>query len=399
MALLRLPDTQFFAFDQLSSTKVFVRQYFNAFCDNQGTSGSARRSSVLKSLDRQIFRLCHRLLNRPAAVPFGFVLETMHIFGTAQADLVVGARAWLESSPDALSALQHWLVSFSSGQNQSSVCHTAAGTYKCLERLIVSDAIANCVLSSSFMDILRADAARLADSAEANDLITCLDFYSSFGRYSSSGEEAGEPSDSFFRNKSIRIRQVRRDLPGRSFVDISEAIVENANTLGQGTGKVVDEEASYNRGTAFADFDMRTKLLLQSLQQQGNNRDAGPASSDLKARILSLAYDPNDDELDDTYETQAMQAGQSEGIMPNGTLSLDETLYPVWVKSPNLFDRKSRKDKARLELQQKLGTGPEVVEGWATMLKRDERRQHKLADQFSFRGEQVPLAQTKWSSK
>ena len=138
-----------------------------------------------------------------------------------------------------------------------------------------------------------------------------------------------------------------------------------------------------------------------------------------KARILAAlaAFDSDDDERDDTYDT-ADVGGTVEVSGPDSMNTyvgstainsdvggdpaqdaMDEVLFKAWKTNQSWFARDSntRKQVERAALRKTTGLTDEAIEGWAMMLSRDPRRMRKLEAKFSgFSGQTVELRRSKW---
>lgn len=123
-----------------------------------------------------------------------------------------------------------------------------------------------------------------------------------------------------------------------------------------------------------------------------------------KAAILSAlaAFDSDDDERDDTYDTADVGGTVTNEDAPTDTQeSHEEALFLAYKSSPALFgrDKATREGRPRAELREAVGMTDEAIEGWAIMLNRDPRKQRRLEAQFSqFGGQQNLLAPTSWKA-
>lgn len=128
-------------------------------------------------------------------------------------------------------------------------------------------------------------------------------------------------------------------------------------------------------------------------------------STDIKQKVLSLAYDPNDDELDDTYEQ--FEGAAIVDIQNNDELgeaskadvpSFDNLLFATFETDPGVFDRGARKAPARQDLRARTNLSDEQIEGWKAMLDREPSRLKRLIKDNAFAGNQKDLESTWWSA-
>ena len=131
-------------------------------------------------------------------------------------------------------------------------------------------------------------------------------------------------------------------------------------------------------------------------------QDKSTAAS--KAAILSAlaAFDSDDDERDDTYDT-ADVGGTVDANNPDDTADgankYDEVLFKAYKSLPKVFDRDAatRRGRERAQLRSDTGMTDETIEGWGLMLSRDQRQMRRLEAQFStFGGAQQGLVSTAW---
>lgn len=121
-----------------------------------------------------------------------------------------------------------------------------------------------------------------------------------------------------------------------------------------------------------------------------------------KAAILSAlaAFDSDDDERDDTYDT-ADVGGTVDSTNPEESQDQphDEVLFKTFKANPKAFgrDADTRRGKQRADLRLETGMTDEAIEGWGLMLSRDARQMRKLEAKFStFRGNQNEIKSTAW---
>lgn len=176
------------------------------------------------------------------------------------------------------------------------------------------------------------------------------------------------------------------------------------------------------------DDDEFDKLDISSSRLHFGRKDAEKTADDIlkdrsrapeKARILAAlaAFDSDDDERDDTYDT-ADVGGTVEVSGPDGINlrdertgissdvggdpaqdAMDEVLFKAWKSGQSVFARDSatRKQVERAALRKTTGLTDEAIEGWAMMLTRDPRRMRKLEAKFSgFSGQTTQLGRSRW---
>lgn len=172
------------------------------------------------------------------------------------------------------------------------------------------------------------------------------------------------------------------------------------------------------------DDDELDNLAVEAGKLHFGRKDRGTADDALKdrahapdkARILAAlaAFDSDDDERDDTYDTAdvggTVEVSGPDGLNLDATRSgggagsaeqdaQDEVLFKSYKVNPGIFarDGATRKSKERLKLKEESGLTDEAIEGWAIMLSRDSRRLRRLEAKFSnFSGQQVQLQTTRW---
>lgn len=138
-------------------------------------------------------------------------------------------------------------------------------------------------------------------------------------------------------------------------------------------------------------------------------------TSSAKAAILSAlaAFDSDSDERDDTYDASDV-GGTVDTALPGTSDDIDtdprahhnhnhdETLFRAFQAAPETFDRNTslRRGPARAALRLATGMTDEAIEGWATMLRRDPRRLHRLEATFSIStgAQQLELASSAYRS-
>lgn len=97
----------------------------------------------------------------------------------------------------------------------------------------------------------------------------------------------------------------------------------------------------------------------------------------VKRRTLQMALEYLDEDPDDTmeYGTEAQTLSTADRRL----VEQDKMLYQAFSSSPQLFEKSARKTKERDQLRKKFDWTDEQLEGWAVMVKRDPKRQSKLA--------------------
>lgn len=128
------------------------------------------------------------------------------------------------------------------------------------------------------------------------------------------------------------------------------------------------------------------------------------SSAPNKAAILSAlaAFDSDDDERDDTYDTADVGGTVTNEDAPTDSQDIhEEALFLAYKSSPTIFgrDKASREGRPRAKLREEVGMTDEAIEGWAIMLNRDPRKLRRLEAQFSsFSGQQNLLAPSSWKA-
>ncbi|KAK9478484.1 hypothetical protein V1514DRAFT_330829 [Lipomyces japonicus] len=132
---------------------------------------------------------------------------------------------------------------------------------------------------------------------------------------------------------------------------------------------------------------------------------AAPAMNDKQKIIdrIKQIWDDDEDERDDTYDdveagAQVYSAEPGESFNDSSgqqqqqqqqdqrDQDVEKYLWAIYTSSQSEFDRKSRGSKVRNQIKTATSWTDEQVEGWATMLRRDPRRQKRLETQFMFKG-------------
>lgn len=189
--------------------------------------------------------------------------------------------------------------------------------------------------------------------------------------------------------KSLAVADVRQ--PARR--DVSDIPMAPRNNIYDGDSfdrlEIGDGQVSQGRRLS-NDAD---KLLKQSL------------TSEQKRKVLSLAYDPDDDELDDTYdEHEGMPAidhqtgDELDGAVGANLPSIDDLLFMSFESSPEVFERSARKSAGRQDLRARTNLSDEQIEGWKAMLDREPSRARKLAEKHAFAGQQAEVQSSRWQA-
>ncbi len=177
------------------------------------------------------------------------------------------------------------------------------------------------------------------------------------------------------------------------------------------------------------DDDEFDQLAINTSNLHFGRKDAKKTADDVlkdrqqapdRARIMAAlaAFDSDDDERDDTYDTADI-GGTVEVSGPDGINlgdprnnsnfgqaesaqdARDEMLFKVWKQSAEVFgrDTATRRSQPREVLKRETGMTDEALEGWALMLTRDPRRMRKLEARFSgFSGQQQDIGSSRWQA-
>ncbi|KAI9797902.1 MAG: hypothetical protein M1833_005102 [Piccolia ochrophora] len=135
-----------------------------------------------------------------------------------------------------------------------------------------------------------------------------------------------------------------------------------------------------------------------------NDRSKAPSKSAILSALA--AFDPDDDEHDDTYDMSDV-GGTVDNAAPTAADDVDADLrdhneaplYSAYRLSPAVFDRDAaaRRGKARAALRSETGMTDAAIEGWAIMLQRDPSNLRRLEAKYAtFGGGQRELAGTAW---
>ncbi|ORY82452.1 hypothetical protein BCR37DRAFT_303345 [Protomyces lactucae-debilis] len=386
--LLKVSDDVFFGSAQLAVTTKCLFDVFKHCCNE--SDYVALQSATLKI---NIFRLCHRLLSSSACLTFEFVLDASSFLYRQQSILVV-ARQWLVANETlAVSSARDWLESLKQGDHNVLLSFTKRSIFRCLERLIISPEVARCFQSAGWASLQQYIGYDRSNTAQADELKHCIDFYcGTIDQQQTPKSGRTEIDPDTLTEASDVVRKARLRYPNISVRELSNLI--DAGDLVRLPLHNADRSGlEYVRHFLQTELDTDSPLRLR--RQTSSEPSHLLANKYLKAKILSLAFDPDDDELDDTYESSTVTMVQSEF---KALSEMDALLFPVWKISPDLFKRTSRRTKERLELQERVDVDPELLEGWAVMLQRDRTRLSRLTDAFAFDGTQPVVASTKFSA-
>lgn len=158
---------------------------------------------------------------------------------------------------------------------------------------------------------------------------------------------------------------------------------------------------------------LKTSTRRDHIILPNENRKNAPAQDEVlsdpaehakqKAAIFAALanFDSDDDERDDTYDVAdvggtidsptVIGSGEPDGAGPvpdgggggrPGISELDVDLYKRYKSDADVFSRAAhtRRSPGRMELKKATGLADEVLEGWALMLGRDEKKRRKLED-------------------
>lgn len=145
-----------------------------------------------------------------------------------------------------------------------------------------------------------------------------------------------------------------------------------------------------------------------------SDRRSAPSKASILAALA--AFDPDDDERDDTYDAADAGAGVVPPLVRTNTEDLldgeedaavVEALFRALAADPAALarDPQARRSPARAALRRETGWSDERIEGWAVMLARDPARRRRLEERFgggawaagaSGRNAQAGLGRTAW---
>lgn len=100
---------------------------------------------------------------------------------------------------------------------------------------------------------------------------------------------------------------------------------------------------------------------------------------------LKLMYEADEDEHDDTYDEAEAVAGLAGGEHSKYD-KVEEYLWTLFKKDPQLLDRSSRKSPKRREIKNHTKWSDEQIEGWARMIQKSPKRAKALESKYMFRG-------------
>ncbi|SCU84017.1 LAME_0C07822g1_1 [Lachancea meyersii CBS 8951] len=108
-------------------------------------------------------------------------------------------------------------------------------------------------------------------------------------------------------------------------------------------------------------------------------------------RALSLLYQADEDEKDDTYDDAEAQpmAVPDEGSKSNSESSYEKAegyLWELLKDNKTLFERSGRGSKTRKDMKFTTSWSDEQIEGWARMLERSPKRAQVLEEKYMFKG-------------
>lgn len=136
---------------------------------------------------------------------------------------------------------------------------------------------------------------------------------------------------------------------------------------------------------------------------------SAPPPSSQKAAILSAlaAFDPDDDERDDTYDIAdvggTVDTTYDDDAVERREEVHEEALFNAYKMGPEVFNRDSetRRGKYRAALKSETGMTDEAIEGWGIMNGRDPRRLQRLERKYEMGGgaaSQTELGRSSWTA-
>ncbi|KAL6245779.1 hypothetical protein RBB50_006932 [Rhinocladiella similis] len=166
-------------------------------------------------------------------------------------------------------------------------------------------------------------------------------------------------------------------------------------------------------GDEFDKLQISAKRLHRGRKEMTIEVDGEDEHVRRKAAIMAAlaAFDSDDDERDDTYDVAdvggTVDATMDTDSRPKTERHLDqnpheEALFRAWKDNEELFarDSKTRASPVRQDLKRQTGMSDEQLEGWAIMLKKNQKLQDRLEQKYSilgtFRSNQADLAATRW---
>ena len=160
------------------------------------------------------------------------------------------------------------------------------------------------------------------------------------------------------------------------------------------------------------DNDEFDRLEIDPSKLHKGRKNAGMTADELlssqqptnqKAAILSAlaAFDSDDDERDDTYDT-ADVGGSIDNTIDESSAreKAEEILFPAFKRNLDMFSRntETRRSKERAALRERTNMTDEAIEGWAIMLQRDPKRLRHLEGEYDVSAglQQHSLASSAW---
>ncbi|BFZ56739.1 hypothetical protein PYCC9005_003787 [Savitreella phatthalungensis] len=151
----------------------------------------------------------------------------------------------------------------------------------------------------------------------------------------------------------------------------------------------------------------KAHVLQRGSRDAAQQLDTAAVDKGVKQKVLALAFDPDDDEVDDTYDE--IDAVGVPGQQADDELDADEVaqrnnmaeqaLVLALEVDPSVFQRQNRKSAARAQLRGQTNMSDEQIEGWKSMLDRQPKRLQALMSKYEFSGEQQQVDSSKWQHK
>ncbi|KIW15047.1 hypothetical protein PV08_07834 [Exophiala spinifera] len=179
------------------------------------------------------------------------------------------------------------------------------------------------------------------------------------------------------------------------------------------TPPLLPQRKSVFDGDDFDRLQISAQRLHKGRKEIKIEEDGGDEHVRRKAAIMAAlaAFDSDDDERDDSYDV-ADVGGTVDSTVDTDSRSKpehqldqnlhEESLFRAWKDNEELFarDSKTRASTIRQDLKRQTGMSDEQLEGWAIMLKKNQKLQDRLEHKYSalgtFRGNQTELAATRW---
>lgn len=141
----------------------------------------------------------------------------------------------------------------------------------------------------------------------------------------------------------------------------------------------------------------------EAVMRKGKDRKVPDATHDMafKNKIMSLAYDPDEDEVDDTYDEVDVKVPDQQlneeltDDAAQGDL-VEQALLLALETNEAVFGRQNRRTPARAQLRAQSKLSDEQIEGWKSMLDREPKRRAALLAKYEFSGDQETIGSTKW---